>query len=274
MYGKVPYILIQAPIHPYFTLPGPPYIPIYYLYPMFRIDTSRARNRLALILASLSKEQIAKAQRLALNDAAKWGKTQIARDIRGRYNIPLSRIYDKDPKQGLKVYPARIAGEKSSNAGQIIDAIITGGHRPVNIATLNNTRMVTATGTLRGSAKTVLNRRAKGKSPAKALFVSAEVVKGERKTIQSAFVLGVTKGRKGAAFTGEKAAIFARGSWGKPQFAFSKKRSPIATLHTVSIATAALHSNVQRNWLPKIKQRSEIELKRQVERMLKDVANQ
>ena len=232
---------------------------------MIRIDTSRARARLALTLASLSKQQIATVQRMALNDAARWGKTQIGRDIRGRYNIPLSRINDKDPKRGLRVQPANARNG---------DAKITGGHQPVNIATLANTRMVTATGTLRGSAKTVLARRAKGKAPAKALFVSAEVVKGERKTIQSAFVLGVTKGSKGAAFIGEKAAIFARGSWGKPQFAFSKKRSPIASLHTVSIATAALHSNVQRNWMPKIKQRSEMELRRQVERMLKDAANQ
>lgn len=260
---------------------------------MIRLDTSQARARLKATLDKLSKQQAAKAQRLALNDAAKWGRTQISRDIRDRYNIPVGRINDSNPKKGLRVLFANTANP---------DARITGGHIPVNIATLQNTKMVTETNKMRNT-RTILKKRNSGgllstfstaalaakaeggsyrqaflralaAENKKALTVSVEVVKGQRKTIPTAFMLGVTKGQKGAKFTGSKAVIFARGSWGKPDFDWSKKRMPIAPLHTVSIATAALHSNVQKQWAPKIKTRAESELYRQAKRLLQEAANQ
>lgn len=201
------------------------------------IDTKEAISKLDNLRQQLSEAQISASMRMAMNDATRWGKTRVKDAIREVYNIKSQRITDNSPKKGLSILLAT-----NSN----LTAKINAGHIPANLSSIQGTRL-----TKKG--------------------VSVEVKKGQRKPIQSAFRLFTQKGAKGAVSfqaEGSKAVIFARGKYGKPSFIFQKARKPIASMSSVSVATAALNTNAIKRYEPKVSQYYEKRLIHQLERAI------
>ena len=200
-----------------------------------QIDTREAIQRLDSLRRQLTEKQVAEAMRMAMNDATRWGRTRVKDAIRDVYNIKATRITDSNPKKGLSV-------KFASNNN--LEAHIRVGHIPANMASLSGTRAP------------------KGKA------VSVEVTKGQRKTIPSAFALKVSKGIKGASGSGLTNVIFARGKRGKPKHVFGKPRLPIASLSSLSVATAAANTKAIKRYEPLISQRYQAQLLRQLERKI------
>lgn len=208
------------------------------------------RSELKRLASQLSQKQLERASRNAMRDAGRWAKTRMVEEVPNRYNLKKKTVREKLTFQ--------------MRGG---DATITASHRPVNLASMPSTRMETKDGK-RKTLNAVRKMRSVNKKPRQALFVSAEIVKGERKTIETAFMLGTTKGQKGAFSIGERAVIFARGKYKREGFEFGKARKPIAAIRTVSVATAVLHRDVSTAWSEKTQKKAQYELLRQVKRLL------
>ncbi len=174
------------------------------------------------------------ATRMAMNDAAKYGRTRVKDAIRDIYTMKPSRILDSNEERGLKFRPA-------SNNNLV--AKITAGHRPANLASFTGNRF---------------NKRG----------ISVQIKKGSNKQIGSVFKLKASKGISGAAAVGNTSVAFARGLYGKPKFQFKRERKPINTLTSVSTATAALNSKAIEKYEPIVSQRYQQELVRQLKRLL------
>jgi hypothetical protein len=204
---------------------------------MTNIDCRDAIAKLKQLENQLSKAKVDRATAMAINDAARFGKTRVKDAIRAVYNMKQARILDKDPKRGLTI---KFADALTKTAK------INAGHRPANFASFTGTRF-----TKKG--------------------LSVEVKKGSRKPIPSAFRLGVTKGIKGAASSGETAVAFARGTYGKPKFVFGKERKPINPPRSISTATAALNIKVQEKYGEAIQQQYQKRLIHHMQRMLSNI---
>ena len=170
---------------------------------------------------------------MATNDSLRWGRTQIRRSIQETYNIKAKRLNDPEPKKGLKIHFAQ-----NNN----LDGKITAGHKPISLSAINRVRQ-TKTG------------------------VSVMILKGERTVIQRAFILR----NKGGA-------VFARGIYTASGFYFrhginSRKNkegndTPITSIQTVSVATAALNTRSMAKWSVPIQRKFDAEVARQISRLM------
>ncbi len=224
---------------------------------MIKISTKEAEKQLRELKGQLSEKQVANATRMAINESVKSAKVQVKRTIRDIYNISNSRIDDKNPKKGLSIKLAT----NSDMTGQV-----NAGHIPINLseASPKFTGEAVATQVKYKNGKPVKGRTYK-RSKSK---ISVEVLKGQRKTLETAFTIGVaTHASTGQQFA--TTAIFARGKKGKPDFQHAKPRLPIDSLSTVSVATAALNTKAQEKTQPKVSEQYMKRLQHHMNRMLK-----
>lgn len=172
--------------------------------------------------AKLSPSQIATALRMSINEGLTKGRTEVRRATQETYNLKASTI-----NAALKITKA---------TGNKLTGEIAASHKPISIKEADPkfkgvtiARKVTYKN---GQAKAGAGiRRSVGK-------ISVEVIKGQRKDFETAFVPGVaTHSTSGQQFA--TSAIFARGKRGKPGFKFAKDRMPIDVISTVSPGTAA-----------------------------------
>lgn len=180
----------------------------------------------------LSAQQVNNATKLAINDTLRWSRTRIRQSIQETYNIKTKRVHDDDPKKGLIPHFASLSK---------LWGVITAGHRPINMASLLRTRQ-TDTG------------------------VSVEIMKNQRTVIQSAFLL-------------PNGAVAARGEYpDKGTFVFrhgegerienSKGNDAFNTIHSISIATAALNTRAFEKWSKPTQFKYDINLYRQLSRLI------
>lgn len=180
------------------------------------------------------EERVRSAIKMALNDGVRRARTDVRKGIQSLYNIKSSRILDGNPKKGLSL---RFATDST------LEADLIAGHTPVNLSeTKIKSTFVTARYKAGDKAYSVKNGKLKAAKRSVGL-ISVEVIKGDVKSLSSAFIPGTATSSRGNQFV--TPAIFARGKRGAPDFKFSKDRYPIDTLGTVSIFTAALNAKTQ-----------------------------
>lgn len=170
-----------------------------------------------------SEQQIKSATRMALNDGVRKGRTEVRRTIQTLYNIKTSRINDPRKDKGLSM---RFATNSK------LESDLDAGHIPVNLISFQGTKTVRQQVSSNIAISQSLKRKKlKVKSAGKnyANFISVEIIKGQRKTFQTAFSISKYKN-----------AVFARGEKGKPGFIFSNSHMPIDSISTISIYTAAV----------------------------------
>ena len=224
---------------------------------MLKIDVRKQGDeKITALKKQLSKQQIASATRMALNDSIRKGKTETRRSITEIYNIKASRINDANKGKGLSLKLA-----SKTNLSAEVDA----GHIPISLSEANpkyKGRVVANT------VKYRKGKAVKGKSVKRSTGqVSIEIVKGQRKIISSAFTIGLgTHSDTGNKFA--TSAIFARGKKGKPTFKFGKKRYPIDTLSTISVATAALNVKAKEKVMPVVSDFYQKSVTRQMQRLV------
>jgi hypothetical protein len=193
---------------------------------MIQIDAREANAELERLKNKLSPGKIASATRMALNESIRKGKTQISKAVREVYNIKPSLLNDPNKKKGLSLKLA-----SNNNLSAEVDA----GHTPLGLENMapqySGTTVANKINFKNGKAKKGgAIKRSTGQ-------ISIEVIKGQRKTLGSAFAPGLVKG--GSQATNK---LFARGKKGKPGFEFAKPRNPIDTISSISVATAAMNS--------------------------------
>jgi hypothetical protein len=209
---------------------------------MIKVDVRQANRELEKLKKQVSSKQVASATKMALNDGVRKGKTEVKKSISSLYNISSSRIDDGNKKKGLSLKLA---------TNDHLMAEVDAGHIPVNLseasAKFKGETVATKVSFRGGKAK-------KGKAIKRSLGkISVEVIKGERKELETAFTIGrATHAATGQQFT--TTAIFARGKKGKPDFKFGKSRLPIDSMSTVSVATAALNTDAQTKVQPIVNQ--------------------
>ena len=207
------------------------------------IDTTELKP----LLEQLKPSQIATVQTMALNRAVKKGRTEIKRAIQAVYTFSSSQIDNKDPDKGLSV---RIATKNN------LEAVVVAGHKPRNLsAGTIKFKSVIVGHTFQRASSLKTKKEKTFRQAVKTQFIEAEVTKGKKTIFQSAFVLGVNKGQKGASKVGENKAIFARGKHNKGVgFAFAGKMNnaskPIDSIKTLSMATAAQNAGVENTYAP------------------------
>lgn len=189
----------------------------------------------------LSKSETEKAMRMAVNDAALRGRTLIRSSISEVYNIKNSRINDPAREKGLSV-------KKATNSD--LRSMVYAGHIPVNLINISGVKLESAEVSqsfryTKGAKRKLI----KGKRNFRGGGISLEIVKGERKKINSAFVIGKFRHyRGGKSVSIPSSAVFARGQKGKVGFEFAKPRMPIDSISTISIATAATNTRAFDKW--------------------------
>lgn len=203
---------------------------------MIKLDIKDGMHELDKLMKKLSSKQITDAARMALNEAARKGKVEVKNAITSIYNIKPSRITDSNKKKGLSIKHAT-----NKNLTAEIDA----GHTPTQLSDANPKFKSIA---IAQSVKFKDGKASKGKlNKRSASQISVEIVKGQRKTLATAFIPGrVTQGSTQTLTP----LIFARGKKGKPTFKFGKSRYPIDTLSSISVATAATNVNAKEKYQP------------------------
>jgi hypothetical protein len=168
------------------------------------VNTTQAQATLRTMARRLSSEQIAKATARAINHTLAKGKTAGAQGITSRYNMPSKGLKQRLPL--VKASQRKLSGKVDAST------------KPIPLLAFRGTK-----------------QNSKG--------VSVAVVKGERKTIRSAFIQTTRKGRKG---------VFARGQHTSNGFEFRHKRiektgpdMPIEELYSVSTFSAGDSVEVQ-----------------------------
>lgn len=207
----------------------------------------------------LSPSQIAGAMRMAMNDSVRKGRTMVRRAVQSGYNIQANVINDKSPKKGLSIKFA---------SGRDLSAEIRAGHTPLSIKDANprftGVQVASKVSYKGGKAK-------KGKALRRSTSqISIEIIKGQRKTLASAFTIGVGQhnGGTGQFGTGQ---IFARGKKGKPGFVFAKPRYSIDSISTISVATAAANDRSLDQYGPEVNQHAQQRFIHHIERLIKKV---
>lgn len=218
------------------------------------IDTRDAIKKIEAIQKKFSKQQLASVARISLNTAARKGKTEFRKSISELYNIKPSSINDADKKKGLSLKLAT-----NSNLSAEVDA----GHKPLSLA---NFPVKFKSITLGNRVKVKDGKFTKGKAIKRSIGqISVSILSNKSKIIPSAFIPGIVKHSTGQIAT---PAIFARGKRGKPNFSFSKKRYPIDTISSVSIATAALNKKERQRIENAANESLSKETDRQINRLL------
>jgi hypothetical protein len=224
---------------------------------MIKIDLRDGMHVLNELMKKLSPKQIADASRMALNEAARKGKTEVKNAILSVYNIKPSRITDSNRKKGLSIKPA---------TNRDLTAEIDAGHLPTQLADANIKFKGTA---IAQGIKIKDGKVKKGNfSKRSKSSVSVEVKKGDRKTLGSAFVPGTATAGGTQMLT---PLIFSRGKKGKPTFQFAKPRYPIDTLSSISVATAATNVNAKDKYEPTVRAYMQQRFVHHIQRMIKSI---
>lgn len=195
---------------------------------MIRISLQQAIREISKAEKEFGEQKVHAAVRQALNEGIRKGRTEVRRSIQSLYNIKASRINDSDKRKGLSL---RLATNKN------LEADLDAGHVPI---TLSDTSVsykgdVVAVSFKRNKSGKITNKKNIKRSTG---IITVEIIKGQSKTIPSAFTIGVSSGATG--IQSATSAIFARGKRGKPDFQFGKDRLPIDVISTVSVATAVI----------------------------------
>jgi hypothetical protein len=206
----------------------------------------------------LSPSQIANAMRMAINEGLTKGRTEVRKGLQEVYNIRTSVL--NDAKTGLQI-------NKATNKN--LSGDIHASNKPLPISEMDPKFKGKTIGQSfsRGKNGKVKKGRIVKRSVGQ---ISIEVIKGQRKILETAFI----PGRAANASTGMQGftrAVFARGLRGKPGFAFSKPRLPIDSLSTVSPGTAASNERSVEKYSGTVKSYAEQRFVHHIERMIKAV---
>lgn len=208
--------------------------------------------------AKLSSSQISAAMRMAINEGLTKGRTEVRRGVQEVYNMRTAVL--NNDTTGLKIKKA---------TGSNLTGNIAASNKPLPISEASpKFRSVTI-----GRSFTY-NKDGKVKKGAaikrSVAQISIEIIKGQRKTINTAFA----PGRATNATSGKQSfntAIFARGKRGKPGFKFAKPRMPIDTISTVSPGTAASNERSVNNYSNTVTDYANKRFVYHIERMIKEV---
>ncbi len=208
--------------------------------------------------AKLSSSQIASAMRMAINESLTKGRTEVRKGIQETYNMRTALLNDE--KTGLRIKKAK---------GYNLTGDISASHKPVPISEANPKFKSVTIGQKFGKGKDgSINKGAKIKRSVGQ--ISVEVIKGQRKTINTAFV----PGRATNSQTGQQSftsAIFARGKRGTPGFKFGKQRMPIDVISTVSPGTAATNERSVEQYQGVVTEYANKRFVHHIERLIKQV---
>lgn len=233
-----------------------------------QISVGPAAERLKKLRRDLSDNEVKTAAKLALNDAARTGKTLVRKGIMDVYNIKRSRIEDSNRKKGLSIAFAN---------NNHLEAKVNAGHIPVNLINIDGNKTETRSYTelkksvkwkgRKGSKQREVKLKKKG-AVVKGAGISVEVVKGERKLINSAFTIGrFTK--KGRSYSIPGKAVFARGKRQKVGFSFGKERMPIDAMGNISVAAAATNIKTAPKYQDKVNETAGKRFEHHIDRIIK-----
>lgn len=181
---------------------------------MVEIDNSSIQDAIKRIqrqYSNISGPVLQQAISRALNRTASQSRTEANRNIRQTYRIGATQV-----NQGLNI--------RNSSRTSLTAKIIASG-RPISL-TAFGAKQESATTTVKFDRKGNLSRvtrKTRKRNPASG--VSFEIKKGNPERLPTAFIQTANGGT----------TVFARGTYGSPEFNFGKQRLPIAKLTTVSL---------------------------------------
>lgn len=186
------------------------------------------------LLAALDPKRASKAAFMALNDAARAGRTVAAREIRSKFNIKTDKLNTE------------LKNVKFASADSLI-AVIQAKGRPISLTYYGakEVREVKGRGVLvqtRKSGKIMKRSRA-------TRGVTVQITRGRITTLQKSFIATTKSGHIG---------VFRR---------LSKSRLPIMDMATVTIATMFGQEKVQAATIKAVKTKWAERLKHHIERM-------
>ncbi len=188
---------------------------------MLTIETKKATEDLKAAFRSLSPNNVKVATSRAINHTIAKTRTAVSSQIRSIYRMAASDIKDA-------------TDIKKSNTSTLT-AYLMASATPLSLSKFNpvqnkgSVEIRKVGGKRGGFASSKLKR-------AGASGVTIEVLKGQKETIDSAFI---------RVFGSGKATVMARGAYTGNKFDFSSKRLPIAALNTKSIYFSAINDSVQ-----------------------------
>lgn len=211
---------------------------------MIDIDVQAATEDIKAAFSSLTGKNAAVATMRAINHTLAKAQTQVSRQIRTVYNIAV-----KDVNDGLTL----IHATESKVIGQIMAST-----RPIPLVKFNPVEII-------GDVQTKWSgsRKKGGFSSKKVkqgpIGVTVEIIRGQPKTIRSAYVV-----------FGGKGAVKAPGQYGASGFEFATEQThQSARLNTKSVFWAILNQTVENKLTPKIKEDYAIRLTHELEHGIK-----
>lgn len=239
---------------------------------MFLVDVRKAQEQFRELEKQLSSHKVASAQRMALNDSIRIGRTHVKRSVSKIYNFTSSVLNDTTTEKGLKI---RLA--TNSN----LETKITAGHTPRTMYSFKGTKVFRKEVSRSISVVSNINTRKtkvlRGERNYADGGIMVEVYRGKKKVIPSAFPLFVGKGIKGAFSktlqSSDKMVPFGRGDHNGARFNWGKKRKPIAPLKGISLATAVMNTKAQDKYAPIIQQKYIERYNHQLSRLIRELRN-
>lgn len=198
---------------------------------MVQVHVNEAIAKLKSAASNLDKDKIVRASVNAINRTLVKGRTLARKEVKGQYNIPQKNL------DGIN---------KKNASSRLMIGYIIASAKPIPMDAFAP-KFETPKSKISISRKGVMRERdfaRKRKSSAKG--VSIEVVKGQRKTVDYAFMI------KGA-----KPRVFARGQYkGGTSYGFTKRNkrvnakgsdTPIKPLISVTVHGAVINEKVEKN---------------------------
>jgi hypothetical protein len=204
---------------------------------MIKIDTRLATTALAELTAQLTASEVRKANARAINHTLAKARTAASQEIRSVYNMKAA-----DAKKAMSIRKANV----NEQYGELKASSST---TPLSRF---NPRQTTPSGVT--TSRTAQGwKSSKGRPRKTNTGVTVSIFKGKRVRLPSAFMV---------FSAGIKGVVMARGRYQDQAFAFRRGRgsrlkptgsdTPISSLQSVSVFSAAINDKVQQRMSPKI----------------------
>lgn len=191
---------------------------------MIQINTILRTNELIALHEDLTKSEINRAIRRAINLSVRKTRVQMKKDIRSVYKIKASIINTK------------VLNERKATSSKLEGAVMADkGTLPLS---LFEPRVVSGSVITRIRSGETRSKTAARRQKRQGVFV--EIIKGKKEHLKTAFLLNKNFG----------VSIMARGIYKKAGFKFSKARMPITTMKSKSVFFATQNKSVSAKYVP------------------------
>lgn len=214
------------------------------------VNSEQAIKTLQKAFSQLSKEEVNKSVARAINSTLGLTKTEMSRRIRERYNIKVSTI---------NKFTSVIRSNYSNLTGKIYLSPGTIPMTEFNPVQFNGSVRLSLKG--KSGSKTVQSKKYRPTQKDVSLGVTIEIIKGQKKTMESASLI-TGKGGSGKVKAHGK---YARG------FVFNED-DKLKTLKTVSVRSIVLGTKINTEMRPYINEKFSINLQREFEKRVAEMA--